>query len=102
MQIQRAVAISVYRNRVVLLALFMTVCTALFPLITDANPPKPGEESMLAFRRIQCSVEDNKPVVYGWNGSTYSRVPGEPDRLLFKVTLLFYENARFTFKVLKR
>lgn len=86
MEIQRAVAMSLYNNRVVLLALFITVCTAMFPVITSANPPKPGEESIRAFRRIQCSVEDNKPVVYGWNGNTFSRVPGEPDRLLFKVT----------------
>ena len=90
MRVNRTVAISVCKNRVVLLALFITVCTAVFPLVTKADtqagPPKPGQESMIAFRRIQCSIEDNKPVVYGWNGSTFSRVPGEPDRLLFKVT----------------
>lgn len=38
-----------------------------------------------AMRRIQCSEEDGKPVTYWWKGETYSRVPGEPDRLLFLV-----------------
>jgi hypothetical protein len=48
--------------------------------------PAPGLETLQAYRRVQCSLEDNTPAVYGWNGSTYSRVPGEPDKLLFTVT----------------
>jgi hypothetical protein len=48
--------------------------------------PEPGLESMLVFRRMQCSLQDEVPVVYSWNGRTYSRVRGEPDRTLFKVT----------------
>ena len=43
------------------------------------------EAQLLALRRIQCSEIDGKPVTYYWKGVTYSRVPGEPDRQLFKV-----------------
>jgi hypothetical protein len=42
------------------------------------------EGAIAAFRRIQCSTEDSRPTVYYWIGETYSRVPGEPDRLLFR------------------
>jgi hypothetical protein len=42
------------------------------------------EGAIAAFRRIQCSTEDRRPTVYYWTGETYSRVPGEPDRLLFR------------------
>lgn len=40
---------------------------------------------MQAMRRIQCSEQDGKPITYWWKGEAYSRVPGEPDRLLFLV-----------------
>ncbi len=46
-----------------------------------ANP----EDAITAFRKIQCSAEDLKPVVYHWVGKVYSRVQGEADRLLFGV-----------------
>ena len=54
--------------------------------LTAIAAPEPGLESLLAYRRIQCTVADEVPVVYGWTGSTYSRVRGEPDRRLFKLT----------------
>jgi hypothetical protein len=40
--------------------------------------------AIAAFRKIQCSTEDARPTVYYWSGETYSRVQGEPDRLLFR------------------
>ena len=52
----------------------------------EAATPEPGLETLRAYRRVQCSLADEEPAVYGWHGRTYSRVPGEPDRLLFKVT----------------
>jgi len=36
-------------------------------------------------RKIQCSLEDAKPVVYTWSGRAYARVPGERDRHLFNL-----------------
>ena len=43
------------------------------------------EGQLRALRRMQCSEIDGKAVTYYWKGDTYSRVPGEPDRQLFKV-----------------
>ena len=53
--------------------------------INAADAPAPGAASVQAHRRIQCSVKDGQPAVYGWTGHAYSRLPGEPDRLLFTV-----------------
>jgi len=43
------------------------------------------EDQLQAIRKIFCSTEDGQPVTYWWEGKTYSRIPGEPDRLLFLV-----------------
>ena len=51
----------------------------------DALGNEGPDEALTAMRKIQCSTVDGVPVTYGWEGRTYSRVPGEPDRLLFKV-----------------
>ena len=46
----------------------------------DIDTPEGAVE---AFRKVQCSTQDKRPTVYYWVGETYSRVPGEPDKLLF-------------------
>lgn len=46
------------------------------------------EGATLAMRKVQCSVKDNAPVIYYWNGGLFSRVEGEPDRHLFHVEAL--------------
>jgi hypothetical protein len=59
---------------------------------TPALATKPGhridlatpEGAIAAFRKVQCSTQDQRPTVYYWVGEAYSRVPGEPDRLLFR------------------
>lgn len=63
------------------------VLTALAYLLIScaAGAPAPGADQVEAYRRMQCSLEDGKPAVYWWHGRAYSRVPGEPDRLLFRV-----------------
>jgi hypothetical protein len=38
-----------------------------------------------ANRKMACSLEDAKPVVFWWKGGAYARVPGERDRHLFNV-----------------
>lgn len=43
------------------------------------------EGVLQANRKIQCSTQDDVPATYWWHGDMYSRVPGERDRLLFKV-----------------
>jgi hypothetical protein len=62
-----------------LLGLLAATATAATPdLATPAA-------QLAALRRIQCSAVDGKPATFYWEGVVYSRVPGEPDRLLFKV-----------------
>lgn len=75
-----------------LLCRFPRACRAalllgLLPALALAAPPdlSTPESQLAALRRIQCSELDGKPVTYYWNGYAYSRVPGEPDRLLFRV-----------------
>jgi Protein of unknown function (DUF1838) len=43
------------------------------------------EDQLRAMRRIQCSATDGVPAIFTWHGHAWSRVPGEPDRRLFKV-----------------
>lgn len=52
------------------------------PKMLDISKP---EEALQVSRKFQCSMIDNAPVVYHWSGRGYSRVPGEPDRLLFNL-----------------
>jgi len=52
---------------------------------TSAFELSPGMGYLKAQRKIICSMEDNKPIVYWWYGRMYSRVQGEKDKLLFKV-----------------
>lgn len=44
-----------------------------------------GEDAVKASRKMQCSLVDGEPVTMYWQGSAYSRVPGERDRRLFDV-----------------
>jgi hypothetical protein len=46
------------------------------------DPDKP-EDALEISKRVQCGEADGKPAVYHWSGKVYSRVTGEPDRLLF-------------------
>ncbi|MCL4722456.1 MAG: DUF1838 domain-containing protein [Gammaproteobacteria bacterium] len=63
------------------------LCLALAAFaVSGAVPDLATVEGQLqAMRRIQCSEVDGKPVTYYWKGQAYSRVPGEPDRVLFRV-----------------
>jgi hypothetical protein len=44
-----------------------------------------ASDSLTALRKVHCSTVDAQPVVYHWSGHVWSRVQGEPDRLLFKI-----------------
>jgi len=75
-----------------LASLTVAACLALAApaaLATKAKPPRidlsSPQGALVASRKIQCSLEDGKPVTYYWHGDMYSRVEGERDRLLFKV-----------------
>ncbi|MEM7728882.1 MAG: DUF1838 family protein [Pseudomonadota bacterium] len=43
------------------------------------------EGALMAARKVQCSLIDEKPVTYYWFGKAYSRRTGERDRNLFDV-----------------
>ncbi|NKB44016.1 MAG: DUF1838 domain-containing protein [Alphaproteobacteria bacterium] len=40
---------------------------------------------ILVEQKLNCSLTEGEPIVYWWQGSAYSRVPGEKDRHLFNV-----------------
>lgn len=44
-----------------------------------------GKGYVQAQRKIHCSLKDNDPVTYMWQGRGYARVPGERDKMLFRV-----------------
>ncbi|MGL5839793.1 MAG: DUF1838 family protein [Sphingorhabdus sp.] len=54
--------------------------TAQKPHMLD---PDKAEDALEISKRVQCGEADGKPAVYHWSGKVYSRVQGEPDRLLF-------------------
>jgi Protein of unknown function (DUF1838) len=47
------------------------------------DPAVPADALEIS-KRVQCGEADGVPAVYHWSGNVYSRVTGEPDRLLFK------------------
>jgi hypothetical protein len=47
------------------------------------DPLKP-EDALEISKRVQCGPADGQPAVYHWSGNIYSRIQGEPDKLLFK------------------
>jgi hypothetical protein len=66
------------------------ILTILFTLALAApleartlNPDKPADALEIS-KRVQCGAKDGVPAVYYWSGNVYSRVQGEPDRLLFR------------------
>ncbi|PCI45098.1 MAG: hypothetical protein COB49_10450 [Alphaproteobacteria bacterium] len=44
------------------------------------------EGALAASRKIHCSLQDNEPVFYTWEGAVFSQRMGEPDRKLFRVS----------------
>lgn len=59
-------------------------CLALPASAADLDLDNP-RDALAAMRKIQCSTVDAKPLIFHWTGNVWSRVEGEPDRLLFKV-----------------
>jgi len=69
------------RLKPILLSTFLLVLAsgaAARPL----DPAIPADALEIS-KRVQCGEADGKPAVYHWSGKVYSRVEGEPDRLLF-------------------
>ena len=69
------------RRRIFVAALSLfAIASASWALELDAP-----EGQLQAYRRIQCSVNDGEVVVYWWLSNVFARVPGEPDRKIFRV-----------------
>lgn len=51
----------------------------------NALDPNKPEDALLLNRKMNCSLEDGRPVIHWWKGTMMSRVPGERDRVLFNV-----------------
>ena len=75
-----------------LLMLSAAACLALAVQPAAATKPRAPRVNLddpqgvlLASRKVQCSLEDGKPVTFYWRGDMFSRVSGERDRQLFRV-----------------
>ena len=44
------------------------------------------EGALAANRKVHCSLKDNEPIFYTWEGEVFSQRMGEPDLKLFKVS----------------
>ena len=69
-----------------ILAAAAALLVAAAPALPAAklDPAKP-EDALLLNRKMNCSLEDGRPVIHWWKGTMMSRVPGERDRVLFNV-----------------
>jgi Protein of unknown function (DUF1838) len=66
--------------KIALLASAFVAATSARARMLDPNVPADAFEIA---KRTQCGEADGKPAVYHFAGKIYSRVEGEPDRLLF-------------------
>jgi len=62
----------------------LAACAGNPAVAADIDPTTP-EGFVKVQRKIQCSVQDEKPVIYTWFGRAWSRVPGERDRNVFNL-----------------
>lgn len=69
--------------RTALLAATALACAAAAPVTARQLDPAKPADALEIMKRTQCGVRDGEPAVYYWSGKVYSRVQGEPDRLLF-------------------
>ena len=65
-------------NLLLVVAIAATSCVAQKKL--DLKNP---EDALKAARKIQASLKDGEECIYYWEGSVYSRIPQERDKLLF-------------------
>ncbi len=67
-----------------LIAAFLILIFAGAPLAAEPMDLDDPTGAVKGLRKLQCHMEDGKPAIFWWSGVTYSRVPGEKDRLLFE------------------
>ncbi len=67
-------------TRLLVTILLLAFASTLGAQHLDLNNPT---DAVKAMRKLQCNLEDGKPAIFWWAGSTFSRVPGEKDRRIF-------------------
>jgi hypothetical protein len=70
------------KNITIFLLLLCLCVSAAAQARLDLNNP---DDAVKVMQKIQCSLESGKPATFWWQGSVFSRVPGEQDRVLFNV-----------------
>ncbi len=70
-------------NKAVLLGCALTGMIVSGPANARLLDPAKPDDAIEIMKRAQCGVRDGVPAIYHWSGRVYSRVQGEPDRLLF-------------------
>ncbi len=66
------------------LAATALVAMVASPALARQLDPAVPADALEISKRMQCGEQDGKPAVYHWSGKVYSRVTGEPDRMLFR------------------
>lgn len=66
-----------------LMAVLLTATIVAAPAAGRRLDPAVSADAFEISKRVQCGEADGKPAVYHFAGRIYSRVAGEPDRLLF-------------------
>lgn len=64
-------------------AMFLMMATPGAPAAARQLDPAIAADALEIAKRMQCGAKDGEPAVYRWSGRVYSRIEGEPDRLLF-------------------
>ena len=70
--------------RYLVTAAMAAVATVAMPSQARTLDPSVPEDAFEISKRFQCGTEDGAEAVWHFEGNIYSRVRGEPDRLLFK------------------
>lgn len=70
--------------RILATATIAAAAALSFPLQAQMLDPSVPEDAFEISKRFQCGTEDGAEAVWHFEGNIYSRVQGEPDRLLFK------------------
>lgn len=80
--------VTTLRSWPAVLALILLSAVLSIPAPAAASPaldPNKPADAIRLVRKMNCSLEDGKPIIHWWRGTMMSRVPGERDRVLFNV-----------------
>ncbi len=69
--------------RSLLLAVSVAAISLAAPAAARQLDPNVPADALEISKRTQCGAKDGEPAVYHWSGKVYSRIEGEPDKLLF-------------------